>query len=122
MDWGYLFFIVVMAIVLIAAFSYMAYKQGQHQKAQKDDNTEKKEMLDLMTMVMEEEFSKYAYVVGYFTKVQQKIGSTVYYYFPYILAFTQDELIIFPFIKKDKKLYIRNRMDVEPQKWRDPEL
>ncbi|MBP5282278.1 MAG: hypothetical protein J6Z22_07235 [Lachnospiraceae bacterium] len=119
MDWGYMFFLAVMVVVITGAFIFMGVKQNKHQQEQKENNTEKKEMLDLMTRVMEAEYPNYTYLVGYFTKVQQKIGSTVYYYFPYILAFTSNELIIFPFIKKDKQLYIRNRLDVD---WRQTEL
>ena len=107
--------LIVLAIAFIAiicVFSVMGVKQNKHLKEQQANNTEKRQMLDLMAAVMEGEFANYTYVVGYYTKIQQKIGSTVYYYFPYVLAFNAEELIIFPFIKKEGKLYVRNRMDV----------
>ncbi|MCR5461196.1 MAG: hypothetical protein K6F51_15130 [Acetatifactor sp.] len=107
--------IIILAIALIAiicVFSIMTVKQNKHLKEQQANNTEKRQMLDLMANVMEKEFGNYSYVVGYYTKIQQKIGSTVYYYFPYVLAFNAEELIIFPFIKKEGRLYVRNRLDV----------
>ena len=110
MEW--IFLIVAFSLVVVAVV-FVTIKQNKYQKAQQENNTDKQMLLDLMQRVMEEEYSKYDYIVGYFTKVQQKIGSTVYYYFPYVMAFTQEEFIIFPFIKKEGRLYIRNRMDVD---------
>lgn len=107
--------LIVLAIAFIAiicVFILMSVKQNNHLKDQQTNNTEKRQMLDLMATVMDSEFANYTYVVGYYTKIQQKIGSTVYYYFPYVLAFNAEELIIFPFIRKEGRLYVRNRMDV----------
>lgn len=112
MDPVTLFVLAIVFIAIICVFCVMAVKQNKHLKEQQANNTEKRQMLDLMAAVMEGEFANYTYVVGYYTKIQQKIGSTVYYYFPYVLAFNAEELIIFPFIKKEGKLYVRNRMDV----------
>lgn len=108
--------IIVLAIAVVAivlAFTFLAVKQNKHLKEQQSNNTEKRQMLDLMAAVMEGGFANYTYVVGYYTKIQQKIGSTVYYYFPYVLAFNAEDLIIFPFIKKEGKLYVRNRLDID---------
>lgn len=104
--------LVIAFVAIVCVFSIMAVKQNKHLREQQANNTEKRQMLDLMAAVMEGEFANYTYVVGYYTKIQQKIGSTVYYYFPYVLAFNLEELIIFPFIKKEGRLYVRNRMDV----------
>ena len=112
----YLWEIIFMGIAgtaIIVAFTVMGINQKKHLKEQQADNSEKREMLDLMSRVMQEEYGKYAYVVGYYTKIQQKLGSTTYYYFPYVLAFTESEMIVFPFIKKEGRLYVRNRLDVD---------
>lgn len=106
-------FLAICVIVLTAIFVVVGMQNSKYQKAQKENNTDKRDMLDLMSRVMQEAYSNYTYLVGYYTKTQQHLNSTTFYYFPYILAFTQDELIVFPFIKKEGKLYVRNRLDVD---------
>lgn len=115
MNPSYVIFLVAMVILISTTFTFvcLSIKQNKHVKEQKENNTEKQEMLDLMTKVMGDEFQKYSYLVGYYTMTKQKLNSTTFYYFPYILAFTKEELIIFPFIKEKGHLYVRNRMDVD---------
>lgn len=105
-------FVAIMVPVLIAFFVFWGIKQKKYRDGQRENNTDKRDMLDLMANVMEGAFENYSYVVGYYTKVQQHLGSTTYYYFPYILAFAPEELIIFPFIKKEGRLYVRNQLPV----------
>ena len=109
------------AIVLVAGFAiffvgimiYSSVSQKRYMNQQKETGEDKRAMLDLMAQVMEGAYADYTYMVGYFTKTTQSGRTTTYYYFPYILAFNASEMIIFPFIKKEGKLYIRNRLPVD---------
>ncbi|MBQ9490520.1 MAG: hypothetical protein IJU80_11375 [Lachnospiraceae bacterium] len=112
-DLGYLIFMAIMVVVFVVAFAVMGAKNKKYLNAQRENNTEKRAMLDLMSRVMEEQYANYTYVVGYYTQTTQKLNTTTYYYFPYILAFTVEELIVFPFIKKEGQLYVRNRLNVD---------
>ena len=106
----------VLAIALVAiiiVFTIMEIRNRKLMKEQKENNTHKKQMLDLMAEVLGEEFRRFSYIVGYYTKSVGGFNSVTYYYFPYILAYTDRELTIFPFVKKDGELHVRNRLDLD---------
>lgn len=112
-DLIYFFVFVVLIIALVAAFAVMGGKRKKYMEDQRQNNTDKQRLLDLMSRAMEENYSKYTYAVGYFTKVKQRLNVTTYYYFPYVLAFTPDEMVIFSFVKQNGELYLRNRLPVD---------
>lgn len=112
-DLKYILILVGIAVFFIVMIVWEASKEKKYMKAQQENGTDKREMLDLMAQVMDAEYANYSYVVGRYTKTIQHGRTTTYYYFPYILAFNSEGLIIFPFIKKEGKLYIRNRLAVD---------
>lgn len=107
--------IVVLLVFLgvVALVVYSSVKQKQYMNNQKETGEDKRAMLDLMAQVMGDAYADYTYMVGYFTKTIQRGRTTTYYYFPYILAFTSSRLIVFSFIKKEGKLYVRNRLPID---------
>lgn len=112
---GDVFYIVLLVGVVVAVLIAVAVS-GKNQKAymeaQRANNTDKQGMLELMEQAMGEQYSQYSYIVGYYTKIKQHLNTTTYYYFPYILAFSESELFIFSFIKENGKLYLRNRLPI----------
>lgn len=111
-DTLYIIIFVGLIIGLTVAIVVMSGKQKKYMEDQRQNNTEKQKMLELMSRALEGEYDKYSYVVGYYTKIKQHLNVTTYYYFPYILAFSEEEMNIFPFIKEGGNLYLRNRLPV----------
>ncbi|MBR6478791.1 MAG: hypothetical protein IKS85_10130, partial [Lachnospiraceae bacterium] len=68
-------FLAICVIVLTAIFVVVGMQNSKYQKAQKENNTDKRDMLDLMSRVMQEAYSNYTYLVGYYTKTQQHLNS-----------------------------------------------
>lgn len=116
--WEYLLMaavlIFVVAIVIIGKINTSKYMKNQ-----KESGADKKKVLDAMQKQMGDRFSDYTYVVGYYTKQEQRGRTVTYYYYPYILAFTNAELIIFPFLVREGELILRNRLDIN---WNETEL
>lgn len=104
------FVLVVIVLVIIGVVSGKKYM-----KKQKEEGTDKRRMLDLMARVLEEKFQEFTYVVGYYTKTERYGRTTTYYYFPYIVAFNETDMIVFPFIVKEGQLYIRNHLVINWQ-------
>ena len=105
----------IVGVLMIVAIILVLRSQGKYMKKEQETGANKKALHDLMREVMGEKFELYTYLVGYYTKIKSNIGSTTYYYFPYILAFGGEGLIVFPFIKQQGKLYIRNQLPVDPK-------
>lgn len=112
-------YVAVVLIVIVGIIIYAQMKKSKHMKEQKETGTDKKKVMDAMQKLMGDRFSDYTYVVGYYTKTEQGSRKVTYYYYPYILAFTSTELIIFPFLVKEGELIVRNRLDVD---WKETEL
>lgn len=109
---SYIITLVIVVIAVLAVVIATGKKQKAYMEAQRVNNTDKQNMLQLMEQAMGESYPNFSYLVGYYTKIKQHLNSTTYYYFPYILAFSEKELLIFPFIKENGKLYLRNRLPV----------
>ncbi|MCR4598035.1 MAG: hypothetical protein K5678_03260 [Acetatifactor sp.] len=119
-DFIYVILFALLVVALIVAAIVSSKKTKKLMEAQRANNTDKRDMLDLMSKVTQEAYGNYTYVVGYYTKVkQQSLNTTAYYYFPYIVAFNAEDMIIFPFIKKEGRLYIRNELKVD---WNQTQL
>lgn len=99
--------------VAVGAIVYSMYQKRKYMKQQKETGEDKRAMQGLMAQVMTDAYGDFKYVVGYYTKTTQSGRTTTYYYFPYILAYNAEQIIIFPFIKKEGQLYIRNRLPVD---------
>lgn len=112
-------YVVVAIIVIIAFFIYVLKKKSGYMNQQKETGADKKKVMDAMQKQMGDRFPDYTYVVGFYTKTEGGGGRYTYYYYPYILAFTNAELIIFSFLMRDGQLIIRNRMDIN---WNETEL
>ena len=112
-------FAVVMFIGIVAIIIYALRKKSSYMKQQKETGADKKKVMDAMQKQMGDRFSDYTYVVGFYTKTEGGGGRYTYYYYPYILAFSNTELIIFSFLMRDGELIIRNRMDIN---WNETEL
>lgn len=102
---------VVLFVVGVCLWSWMGQKK--YMKQQKENGTDKRKMLDVMAQVMKERVADYTYAVGNYTKTERRGRTTTYYYYSYILAFNEKELVIFPFVVKDKQVLIRNCMAVD---------
>lgn len=105
--------LILFFVVAIGAIVYSMLQKKKYMRQQKETGEDKRAMLGLMAEVMGDIYEGFKYVVGYYTKTTQSGRTTTYYYFPYILAFNASQVIIFPFIKKEGKLYIRNRLPVD---------
>lgn len=116
--WEYLAAFLVLAFI-VAIFIYAKMQTAKYMKQQKETGADKKKVMDAMQKLMGDRFSDYTYVVGYYTKQEQRGRTITYYYYPYILAFTSAELIIFPFLVRDGELIVRNRLDIN---WNETEL
>lgn len=107
--------IIVLAILGIVAILLLVscISQMKYMRTQKETGSDKKAMLTMMAQVMGDAYDSFTYVVGHYTKTTRHGRTTTYYYFPYILAFNQEDVVIFPFIRQEGKLYIRNRLPVD---------
>lgn len=112
-DIVYILLLIVVVVAVLVTVILSGKKQKAYLEAQRANNTDKQAMLDLMARALGENYEKYTYAVGYYTKIKQKLNETIYYYFPYILAFTQEEMLIFPFIKENGNLFLRNHLAVD---------
>ena len=95
------FSIFFISLLIMLAASYSSYM-----KKQKKTGSDKKKVMDIMLLFMGKQYSNYQYVVGHYTKEENGFGETICYYYPYILAFSDTELIIFSFLVKNGKLII----------------
>lgn len=103
----------VISVVLIIALVVTKLQSKKYMAGQRESGSDKKALLDLMLQTLGGEYNNYSYVVGYYTKTVSKNNTTTYYYFPYVLAFHEKELIIYSFIKENGVLHIRNRLPVD---------
>ena len=111
---------VVVAVAFIAVVVVMILvKKSAYMKQQKETGADKKKVMDAMQKQMGDRFPDYRYVVGFYTKTENYGSGYKYYYYPYILAFSDTELIIFPFLMRDGQLIVRNRLDIN---WNETEL
>lgn len=99
--------VVVVGLVVVGMM-----QQKKYMKNQKETAADKRKVLDVMTQVMKEKLDNYTYAVGNYTRAERHGRTTTYYYYSYILAFNEQELVIFPFIVKDKQLLLRNCMAI----------
>lgn len=114
------YILVAAALIFIVAVIVMAkMKISKYMKQQKETGADKKKVMDAMQKLMGDRFPDYTYVVGYYTKQENRGRKITYYYYPYILAFSNTELIIFPFLMREGELIVRNRLDVN---WKETEL
>lgn len=113
--------LVVVAVIafFVVIFIVAKMKQAGYMKQQKESGTDKKKVTEAMQNLMGDRFTDYTYAVGYYTKEERQTRKIIYYYYPYILAFSSNELIIFPFIVKDGELILRNRLDID---WKETRL
>lgn len=108
---GTIFVIGVFVVVALITI-YGLWKGSQYMKDQRENGTDKKRMMDVMSQVMKEKLNDYTYAVGNYTKTERYGRTTTYYYYSYILAFNESELAIFPFVVKDKEILLRNSMAI----------
>lgn len=94
---------------------WMVVSQSSYMRKQKKTGADKKRVMDLMQRFMGERFFDYQYIVGYYTKKEPKFGKVILYYNPYILAFSDTEIIIFSFLVKNGEIILRNRLDINWQ-------
>lgn len=111
------FFWIAAAVLLLCLWSI--WSKAQYMKKQKNEGTDKKKVMDVMAGVMKERAEEYTYAVGNYTKTERHGRTTTYYYYSYILAFTETDMVIFPFVVKDKELLLRNCMSVN---WNEVKL
>lgn len=104
------FFVIVGGVILLTLWGI--WQGAQYMKKQKNEGTDKKKMMDAMAKVMQEKVGEYTYAVGNYTRTEQHGRTTTYYYYSYILAFNSSELVIFPFVVKDKELLLRNCLSI----------
>lgn len=109
----------VVFIGIVVVLLMGLHKKSAYMKQQKETGADKKKVMDAMQKQMGDQFSNYSYVVGHYTKTEGGGGRYTYYYYPYILAFSDTALIIFSFLVKDGELIIRNRIDID---WNETEL
>lgn len=107
---GIVFVIFVIGTILLTLWGL--YKGSKYMKQQKEEGVDKKRMMEAMSRVMKEKLGEYTYAVGTYTKTERYGRTTTYYYFSYILAFNASELVIFPFVVKNKELLLRNCMTI----------
>ena len=119
MNWFMVLAVIFVIGVCVIAGVSESKKAKQYMQKQLETSEDKRALLDLMSKILGEAFVNYTILVGYYTKVTHRGNTTTYYYFPYALAFTQDDLIIYPIIKKEGQLYYRNQMAVD---WSATEL
>lgn len=115
---GNLFALAVIVFVVVV-FIIAKNKKSSYMKKQKETGTDKKKVMDAMEKAMGNRFHDYTYAVGYYTKQESKPGKVIYYYYPYILAFSTSELVIFPFLMRDGELLLRNCMNID---WKETKL
>ena len=106
---------VVVCILVVVMLIKKVVSGSSYMKQQKETGADKKKVMDTMQMIMGERYPDYTYAVGYFTKEEQKPGKIIKYFYPYILAFSDREFIIFSFLVRSGELIIRNRLDVNWQ-------
>lgn len=105
----------IMVILFVTALIMVVVSYSSYMDKQKKTGTDKKKVMDIMQLFMGKQYSNYQYIIGHYTKKENKPGETICYYYPYILAFSDTELIIFSFLVEDGRLIIRNRLDVNWQ-------
>ncbi len=104
------FFAIIAVVVLLCLWG--VWSKAQYMKKQKNEGTDKKKVMDVMAQVMKERFDEYTYAVGNYTRTERYGRTTTYYYYSYILAFTASDMVIFPFVVKNKELLLRNCMTI----------
>lgn len=112
-------YVVVALVVIIGIVVIVMKKKAAYMKQQKETGADRKKVMDAMQKLMGDRFPDYTYVVGFYTKTENYGRGYKYYYYPYILAFSSTELIIFPFLMRDGELIVRNRLDID---WNETEL
>lgn len=105
----------IMGILFITLLIMLVVSYSSYMDTQKKTGADKQKVMDIMQLFMGKQYSNYQYVVGHYTKEVSKLGQVICYYYPYILAFSDTELIIFSFLVRDGKLIIRNRLDINWQ-------
>lgn len=118
-DTIYLVAMLVIGGLVVALMIWYSMKKKQYMKKQLETGEDKKMVLDLMAQVMGDLYGDFTYLVGYYTKTTHSGNTTTYYYFPYVLAFNATDVIVFAIIKKEGKLYIRNRLPID---WNNTKL
>lgn len=104
---GLIALVVIIGVVVLIAVSSIL-KEKKYMKNQQETNADKRRVLDVMTEVMKEKLDQYFFAVGNYTSTERRGRTTTYYYFSYILAFNEQELVVFPFVVKDRKVLLRN--------------
>ncbi len=109
-----------LAAAVIGFFIYVIVKvkmqEKQYTNEQIQSGADKRKMLDVMSEVMGNRYPEFFYVLGWYEKVEHFTNKTRTWYYSYILAFNSSEMVLFPFIVKDGKILLRNRMDID---WKD---
>lgn len=100
---------VAVAIGLI----WSSIAEKRYMKKQKETGEDKRAMLDLMAQVMEDTYKDYTYMIGYNVDYTYEGNIKTRHLFPYILAYNASQVIVFGYVKKDGKLYIRNRLPID---------
>ena len=112
------YLVVVITVIAVGVVMFFV-KKSAYMKQQKENGTDKKKVMDAMQKQMGNRFPDYTYVVGFYTKTENYGRGYKYYHYPYILAFSNTELIIFSFLMRDGELIVRNRLDIN---WDETEL
>lgn len=111
---GCVIFIPIAGIII---WSFLSEKR--YMKKQKETGEDKRAVLELMAQVMEDAYTDYTYMIGYDVQHVYSGNTDTRYLLPYILAYNASQVIVFGYIKKKGKLYIRNRLPID---WSNTQL
>lgn len=106
--------LVACVAVGVLFFGIWILRESRYMKQQKTQETDKKRMMEIMSQIFQDRVSEYTFVAGRNT-VSEYIGPNRrrYWYYSYYIAFTRDEICIFPFVVKKKEIHLRNRLDID---------
>lgn len=107
----------IVAVIIIFGFIgliiFVFITNQNYMRKQKADNTDKKKLLDLMAEVMGNQYGNYTYVTGFYERTEYLSNRrTRTWFYSYVLAFNQTDMVILPFVVKDGQVLLRNRMAV----------
>lgn len=107
-------------ILVIGGIAVWSIIQGKkYMKKQKEEGTDRKRLMDALAVVLEDKIGDFTYAVGKYTKSERRGNTTHYWYYSYVLAFNENDVLIIPFVVKEGKVLFRNLM---PINWEETQL
>lgn len=85
----------------------------KYMKEQMETGRDKNRMLAFMQQVMQGKYGNYTYAVASHVKAESTGKRVIYYYFPYIVAFNETEMLIVSYIVKEGQILCRNVLPVD---------